>query len=173
MGRIDRFGEAVTRMNGKEMKALQLVWNLLGTMEGSSGAALEARLRRAGAWRMWRLAAGWLRRALAQMVSRTVCLEQQQQCEYVLQHGSIDIALRASGGNERVVVPAEALKKLADTAIYYECALCLREEQNVRRCPLRRALLQACLPDSFEDSSGCVYRDLVLSSEKKGEYIEI
>lgn len=45
--------------------------------------------------------------------------------------------------------------------------------KEVRRCPLRRALLRACVPDSLEDVSGCVYRDLVLGSEKPGEYVEI
>lgn len=45
--------------------------------------------------------------------------------------------------------------------------------KEVQRCPLRRALLRACVPDSLEDVSGCVYRDLVLGSEKPGEYVEI
>ena len=171
--RIDRHGENVTWMNGKELKALQLVWSLLGTMEKSSGQALEGRLRRAGAWRMWRLATAWLRRALAQMVRETVCLEQQQMCEHVINHGSIDITVRAGVSEDQVVVPAQALKLLADAAIGYHCVMCFKEGKEVRRCPLRRALLRACVPDSLEDVSGCVYRDLVLGSEKPGEYVEI
>lgn len=173
MGMIDRHGENVTWMNGKELKALQLAWQLLGSMEKSGGAALEARLRRAGAWRMWRLASAWLRRALALMVRETVCLEQQQLCEHVLRNGKIDISIQASTGGDMVVVPAAALKTMADTAIGYQCAMCLREGKEIRRCALRRAMLRACPPDSLEETSGCVYRDLLLASETPGQYVEI
>ena len=74
MGRIDRAN--ARWMNGKELKALQLTWALLGTMENGSGEALRERLSSVpGAWNAWRLAAGWLKKALRMMVSETVSIE--------------------------------------------------------------------------------------------------
>ena len=172
MGRIDRHGDGVTRMNGRELKALQLVWAALGSMEHSSGEALEERLKRAGAWNAWRLASSWLKKALGLMVSKTVYLEQQQLCEYVLKNGTIDVAIRAGMDKDLVVVPAEALQAVCNEAMAFQCAMCLKDDREIRRCRLRRHLLRVAVPDSLE-TNGCVYRDVVLASEKPGEYIEI
>lgn len=171
MGAIDRRGEDVTRMDARELKALQLVWSLLGAMEHSSGQALEKRLRRAKAWNAWRLAAVWLKRALQLMVGKTVTLDQQLLCEHVLKHGTIDITIRASQDKDICAVPAAALEDVVNAAMSAQCAICLKEDRDVRRCRLRRSLLKVAPPQTME-TAGCVYRDAVLAS-KDGQYIEV
>lgn len=171
MGRIDRAN--ARWMNGKELKALQLTWALLGTMENGSGEALRERLSSVpGAWNAWRLAAGWLKKALRMMVSETVSIEQQKLCEHVLRYGTIDIGIRASREEDMVVMHAQDFQVIANEAMHAQCAMCFLDERGIRRCPLRRALLRAAPPQSLE-TAGCVYRDVVIASEKPGEYIEI
>ena len=173
MGRIDRYGAKVKWMNGKELKALQLMWAMLGSMEQSSGTALEERLKSVtGAWNAWRLAQSWLKKALRLIVGQTVYLEQQQLCEHVLKNGTIDVSIRASQDADLVVVPAEALRAVANEAMSYQCAMCFKEGKDIRRCPLRRSLLRVAPPQSLE-TDGCVYRDVVLAADVPGEYAEI
>lgn len=75
----------------------------------------------------------------------------------------------ASRVPEHVLVSEDDLRTLVNTAMAAECAICLKDDNEAERCPLRRAM-QYIAPPFAEPSSGCGYRDIAVASEY-GKYL--
>ena len=79
------------------------------------------------------------------------------------QHGKkiIDIPGPMPRGRH-VVMAVDDLAALTEAAMLGECAICFREGKEVKRCPIRAALLEAAPPSTINPDTwhaGCEYRN--------------
>ena len=63
------------------------------------------------------------------------------------------------------ILLTEDVKRLVNVVIANECATCLRDPQEQRRCKLRKTLLNAVPPKEIADSKRCPYIDVAVKSE--------
>lgn len=79
-----------------------------------------------------------------------------------------EVIVRPKGGltkdSDTAIVLAEDLKMLADTARKSECAMCLKEGKDIKRCKLRESLMRVSPPIQVfdENSSLCEYATIAI-----------
>lgn len=67
------------------------------------------------------------------------------------------------------IVPTPELKLLINKVIENECAMCVKDSREQRRCKLRRALMLIAPPNEVK-KDGCNYLDVVAGNDL-GDYI--
>lgn len=152
---------AYEKMTGEELRMtvlLQLMW---GVMRGSGAKALERRLRTTPTgWKMFRQAFGLLDKMFPQLED-TIPDRQLVQINQTIKNGEVVVKLRRAGkyDDDWNVVRAETLAVAVGYAMRGECALCVKDRADIKRCQLRKTIDELCPPNTFE-TMGCIYRDL-------------
>lgn len=152
---------AYEKMTGEELRMtvlLQLMW---GVMRGSGRKALERRLRTTPrGWVMFRQAFGLLDKMFPQLEA-TINDRQLVQINQTIHNGEVVVKLRRAGkyDDDWNVVRADTLATAVGYAMRGECALCVKDRADIKRCPLRKAIDELCPPNTYE-TMGCIYRDL-------------
>lgn len=136
---------------------------------------IEPRLRNVkGAWSWWRSGVALMGRAM-DAVFQTVPDDQFERMNTIFEHGVLDINLPRVRINEQggsvLAVHGWALERMTYFAMRNECAICMKDRSEVKRCELYQALKGVIEPGSWE-SSTCPYRDEIvkrLQEEREGK----
>ena len=160
------------QMKAREQKCIEYLVAMDSRLS-QCGDAMRERLRRIpNGWRQWRLIATSLERLLPEILD-TMPMKSLQYLYNISQHGEVLIRYRpVSRAPEWKMVKDEDLEVLVNTAMASECAMCLRQGAEVKKCALRRALCDmAPVDEDFDVPSGCGYRDYVLQDIEDGRYV--
>ena len=155
---------------GKELKCVEyLVAMESRVME--VGEALRDRLRLVpNGWRQFRLLTSTLDRLMTDLYD-TIPYKGQLYLRNILDHGEVLIRfVPASRNPEWKLVKDEDLAVLVNMAMASECAMCLRQGREAKKCKLRRALEDIAPPNEGHPAGGCGYMNVVLGCEI-GHYI--
>ncbi|MBR3797132.1 MAG: hypothetical protein IKK34_14065 [Clostridia bacterium] len=160
------------KLTGNELSLVQLLACLSGYLRGRGSKELEGVMRSVPrGWTRYRQAMGQIGRLLDDVYD-VMPLNQLRQTENVLRNGEITIKLRRAGAydDDMTVLAVPAVCELINTAMWAECAICLKDRAGVKQCALRKALEEIIPPDRWETTS-CSYRDMAIQAEKPGKYV--
>ena len=151
------------KMTGEEIRMTVMLRIMWATMNGKGGRTLEKRLRSfPRGWMQFRQATGLLDKMFVGL-EKTITDRQLVQINNTIRNGEVSVKLRRVGlyDDDMNVVRAEPLGVVVGSAMRAECMICVKNDADIKRCPLRKAIDEICPPESYETSS-CVYRDLAL-----------
>ena len=119
-----------------------------------------------GMWSSYRSGVALLGRAMNAAYS-TVPDDQFQRLDTLFQQGELEINLPKSkinsAGGSILAVDGSALQCLVYYAMRNECAICLKEGKEAKRCELANALKGCIEPDTWE-TYGCIWRDVIIET---------
>lgn len=133
---------------------------------------LKPRLQKIpNAWRNYRLAASCIEKVLdsvyATLPSKTlVHMQRLCQCGQIVIRPKPAIKMP----DDVHIVMADDLKFLTNTAIEAECAMCIKDAAQQKKCKLRRALENIAPTEAIHENGMCAYTDVV-AHNPLGEYI--
>lgn len=133
---------------------------------------LEERLRKTpDGWRNYRLAMTCMEKAI-DAVYASVDDETRIHMRNLAESSEVIIrpTVRAVEKNLQTV-SAEHLKILVNTSMASECAVCLKEGTDVRKCALRKALMFTAPPTRIPEKGRCPYAEIALCHDL-GKYME-
>ena len=120
-------------------------------------------------WRQWRRMTTTVNNLLVAVYDTLppkTLLYMQRPCT----HGEVLVRLKpASRTPEQVVASEDDLREVINAAMAAECAVCLKDERQIKGCRLRRALMNIVPPDEFAPR-GCEYRNVALQNDYR-DYI--
>lgn len=161
------------KLNGRELAMLELLVMMHGMMHGRGTKDLEGLMRRSApnGWVQFRQAMGILDKLLDKVYD-AIPVSNLRMIDNMMRNGEVSIKLQRAGAydDDLTIAPAKELTMVINCAMHAECAMCLKNRADIKRCELRRALDAINPPETFETTS-CPYRDVVLASDKPGEYI--
>lgn len=158
------------KLTGEELRMIVLMRCMWGMIDGRGKRALEKRLRMTEhGWKMYRQAFGLLTKMFNEL-RETIPQRQLCQIDMTLEHGEVGVRLQRASqyDDDMTVVRAQPIETVVGCVLAAECAICVRERADVKRCLLRKAIDEICPPNSYE-TTGCVYRDLALEKALPGE----
>lgn len=116
-----------------------------------------------GAWRDIRLML-YLVRKIQALLLDTLPDNKVVQMQNIAMHGKFFIEMPGPIRKTRFVTLEESeLTALMQAAMSNECVMCLREGKEIKRCPLRAALIAAAPPEKIIENPplfSCEYRDI-------------
>lgn len=148
-----------TDMNAKELNGIEFLAALSGQMDKHC-MILKPRLKAIpNAWRQYRLIESALHRLLGDMY-QTLTVKSLQRIKNMMQYGEVKIAIAPIERHALgyVTVHEKDLALVVTTAMQGECAMCIKDGDDVKRCPLRKALWEMMPPDEVP-RFGCPFRD--------------
>lgn len=143
--------------NGREMHAVQLLASLDEALQQYE-AVLKPRVQTIpDGWRRYRVITAMTDRLVRQILA-ALPANRQRQMHKLISYGEIVIRLRpVTKEPEDALTTVETLKLLAEAAMEGRCAYCLEPREGIKRCKLRKALMD-CLPPDDLAVGECPYR---------------
>ena len=163
-------GVELPPLKGKELKCVE---DLVG-MESrivESGDALRERLRMVpNGWRDFRLIFTTLDRLLRNLYD-TIPNKGLQYLQKLTKHGEILIRFSpAARSQEWLLIKDDDLAVIVNLAMAAECAICLKQGREAKKCELRKALENIAPPHDGHPAGGCGYQNVV-AGEELGHYL--
>ena len=115
------------------------------------------------AMRQWRMARTMVRNTLIKLID-TLPAKRKHTIDIYREHGELTLKINPLKGLDDfdVVVPADDYNVIATAAMKSQCATCMLEGKDVKRCRLREALNTAVPPKNEKVSKfGCEYQSLI------------
>ena len=158
-------------LTGKELKCVEYLVGMESRINESGDALRERCKRIPNGWRDYRLIASTLDRLLTNLYT-TVPYKGRLYLKKLIDNGEILIRERPLVRTpEWRMIKDEDLATLVNTAMASECAICLREGKEAKKCKLRRALEDFAPPSNGHPAGGCGYMNVVLGAEL-GNYMK-
>lgn len=156
-------------MNSRELHRFELIACLDMQLKGGE-EVLKCRLQTIpNGWRDYRMIVSRVGRLIDQLYN-TMPERRVKYMEQLCAHGEILIRVKpAAKSDENLLIPVSALKVLVNHAMKGTCTMCFDGRDGVKKCKLRKALMEAAPPVDLEKGE-CPYRYVVESCEE-GEYI--
>lgn len=158
-------------ISGPELRAIEFLAALDARLTDYS-KPLEERLRKTkDGWRNYRVAVACMEKAI-DAVYESVDNETRQHMRRLV--GTSEVIIRPTARAAEVnlqTIDENHLKVLVNTSMSAECAMCLKEGTDVRKCALRKALLFAAPPSRIPDNGRCPYAEVALCHDL-GKYME-
>ena len=73
--------------------------------------------------------------------------------------------------NKMVLADSRHVNTLVNTSMAAECAICIKSDAEIRKCPLRKALMFVAPPSRIPDNGRCPYSEIALCHDL-GAYAE-
>lgn len=145
-----------TPMRGDEMATMEKLVAFEAVLK-TGNKNLEQRIKSIdGGWREYRVALSAIDRLLPKLYE-TMTSKHLRNIENMLRHGRVVIRVNAAASETDYTLAAEDdLETIINAAMGSECALCLKEGADAKRCELRKALINICPPEG-DDGNGCWY----------------
>lgn len=158
-------------ISGPELRAIEFLAALDARLTDYS-KPLEERLRKTkDGWRNYRVAVACMEKAI-DAVYESVDNETRQHMRRLV--GTSEVIIRPTARAAEVnlqTIDESHLKVLVNTSMSAECAMCLKEGTDVRKCALRKALLFAAPPSRIPDNGRCPFAEVALCHDL-GKYME-
>lgn len=157
-------------LKGKELKCVEYLVGMDSRM-AESGDALRERLKLVpNGWRDFRLVFTTLDRLLKNLYN-TIPDKGTAYLSKIVQHGEIIIRFTpAARSPEWSVVRDDDLAAIINLAMTAECAICLKQGREAKKCELRKALENIAPPLEGHPADGCGYQNVVAGAEL-GHYL--
>ena len=157
-------------LKGKELKCVEYLVGMESRI-AESGDALRDRLRLIpNGWRNFRLIFATLDRLLTALYE-TMPLKSRLYMGKITRDGEILIRFKpASRAPEWTVIRDDDLAVITNLAMASECAICLKQGREAKKCELRRALESFAPPHDGHPAGGCGYQNVVAGAEL-GHYL--
>lgn len=158
-------------ISGPELRAIEYL-AALDARVSAYAKPLEERLRKTpDGWRNYRLAMTCMEKAI-DAVYASVDDETRNHMRRLADSSEVIIrpTARAADNNLQTVAD-EHVKTLVNTSMEAECAMCLKEGTDVRKCALRKALMFTAPPSRIPEKGACPYKEIALC-HNLGEYME-
>ena len=156
--------------NGREMAAIDWL-GVLCAMMADHEQGIKSRLNGVkNGWRDYRLALTLVSKLLGKAVAGLPA-HQQRHVRNVLKTHEVTLrpAQIVKTPNDMLLIDKAAFRTIINTAMAAECAICLKSEDEIRGCKLRKAL-ETCIMLEKYPKFGCGYTDVVTNNEL-GKYI--
>lgn len=155
--------------NGREMSAIEYMAALDSQLLKHQTTLKDRLSSIPNGWRDYRLLISLMGRLLERLYS-TLPVKTLLRLEAMCKNGEVVIRLHPpSRTPEYVLVLDTDLQLLINTAMAAECAICLKEGPEIKKCPLRKAL-DGIAPAYEEPGTMCAYQAVTLESEY-GKYV--
>ncbi len=148
-----------TDMNAKELHGVEFLAALSGQMDKHC-MILKPRLQAIpNGWRQYRLIESTLHKLLGD-VYQTMTVKSLQRMKNMMQYGEVKISIAPIERHALgyVTVHEKDLALVVTKAMQGECAMCIKDGDDVKKCPLRKALWEMLPPDEIP-RFGCPYRE--------------
>lgn len=157
-------------LKGKELKCVEYLVGMESRIV-ESGDALRERLRMVpNGWRDYRLIFSTLDRLLLKLYD-TIPQKGRLYLQKLSKHGEILIRFSpAARSQEWLLIRDDDLAVIANLAMASECAICLKQGREAKKCELRKALENIAPPHDGHPAGGCGYQNVV-AGEKLGHYL--
>ena len=157
-------------LKGKELKCVEYLVGMESRI-AESGDALRDRLRLIpNGWRNFRLIFATLDRLLTDLYD-TLPLKSRQYLRNIIQDGEILIRFTpVSRSPEWRLIRDDDLAVIVNLAMASECAICLKQGREAKKCELRKALENMAPPHDGHPAGGCGYQNVVAGAEL-GQYL--
>ena len=158
-------------LKGKEMKCVEYLVGMESRIV-ESGDALRERLKLVpNGWRDYRLIFTTLDRLLRNLYN-TIPDKGLQYINKIIKHGEILIRFSPVARTpEWLLIKDDDLAVIVNLAMSAECAICLKQGREAKKCKLRRALEDICPPHDGHPAGGCGYQNVVAGTEL-GKYLK-
>ena len=158
-------------ISGPELRGIEYMAALDARLQEYS-KPLEERLRKTdGGWRNYRLAMTCMEKAI-DAVYASVDDETRMHMRNLAESSEVFIRPTVQAVEKNLqTVAEEHLKILVNTSMASECAVCLKEGTDVRKCALRKALMFTAPPSRIPENRRCPYSEIALCHEL-GQYME-
>lgn len=124
------------------------------------------------AWRNYRLALTSLSKAV-DAIYKTLPPKTMRHMQRMNDHGQVVIRpkpLVPLHDDVRIVL-SDDLMTLVNTAITVECAMCVKNKHEQKKCPLHKAMIDIAPPEALANDGLCPYTHVVLGNDL-GDYIQ-
>jgi len=157
-------------LKGKELKCVEYLVGMESRI-AESGDALRERLRMVpNGWRDFRLIFATLDRLLRNLYS-TIPNKGLLYLQKLTKHGEILIRFSpAARSKEWLLIKDDDLAVIVNLAMASECAICLKQGREAKKCELRKALENIAPPHEGHPVDGCGYQEVVAGTEL-GQYL--
>jgi hypothetical protein len=157
-------------LSGKELKCVEY----LVAMESrvlEVGDAMRERLKKIpNGWRQFRLLVSTLDRLMPEVYD-TVPNKTRMYLKNIMENGEVLIRfIPVSRNPEWKLVKDEDLAVLINLAMAGECAICMKQGREAKKCKLRGALENIAPPREGHPAGGCGYMNVVLGCDI-GHYV--
>lgn len=157
--------------NAKELHTIEYI-SALDARLANNEKYLEKRLKSVpDAWRQYRIARSAVDKVINGLYT-TLTPENRFHMQNLAVNGEVIIRPRNSLNKttDCQIVLSKDLKKLINAAMGSNCAMCLKDGREIKKCELRKALLNICPPSDVSGESLCVFTQVAANCEL-GEYI--
>lgn len=148
-----------TDMDAKELQGVEFLSALSGQM-GKYCDRLKPRFQNIpNGWRQYRMIQSALRNLLVAMYD-TMTEKSLLRMKNMMQYGEVKIAIAPIERHALgyITVPEKDLATITTAALQNECVMCIKEGDEVKKCPLRKAMWEILPPDEIP-KYGCPYRE--------------
>ena len=158
-------------ISGPELRAIEYL-AALDARVAAYGEPLKERLQQTSdGWRNYRLAMTCLEKAI-DAVYASVDDETRFHMRNLAESSEVIIRPKVTAVEKNLqIVADEHLRVLVNTSMAAECAVCLKEGTDVRKCELRKALQFTAPPDRHAPKGRCPYAEIALCHDL-GKYME-
>ena len=157
-------------LKGKELKCVEYLVGMESRIV-ESGDALRERLRMVpNGWRDYRLIFSTLDRLLLKLYD-TIPQKGRLYLQKLSKHGEILIRFSpAARSQEWLLIKDDDLAVIVNLAMAAECAICLKQGREAKKCELRKALENIAPPHDGHPAGGCGYQNVAAGAEL-GHYL--
>lgn len=157
--------------NAREIHSIEFIAGLDAQLKQGQEILKERLQRIPGAWRNFRLAMSCIEKVVdgiyATLPPRTLRhMDKLAACGEIIIRPKPMIKMP----NDVQIVLNDDLKLLINTSIASECAVCLKDAKEQKKCALRKALENIAPTAALHEDGLCTYVDVV-TGNKLGEYI--
>lgn len=148
-----------TDMNAKELHGVEFLAALSGQMDKYCDV-LKPRLQAIpNGWRQYRMIQSALHRLLGDMY-HTMTVKSLQRIKNMMQYGEVKINIAPIERHALgyMTVHEKDLSVLTTAAMQGECAMCIKDGDEVKKCDLRKALHEIVPPEEIP-RFGCPFRE--------------
>ena len=152
-------------VSGREMETLEKLLLLDAAMQRGAGA-IKARLGQIeNGWRDYRMLSTVLDKLVEKLLD-TCPLKTLKRLKHMALNSEIVIRPTFCGRMDGfATVPMDSLETVLHALCAAECAICIRDDSEVKRCRLRKAMMTFAPVDNIPQF-GCGYRDFALNQAR-------
>lgn len=161
----------VIETNGREVRVIEFLAGLDAQLINGQTVLADRLKKIPSAWRNFRLAATMTEKVLDELY-KTLPPKTLLHMQRIRQFGEVIIRPRPACKlpDDVQIVDKDDLKHLINVAMAAECAVCLKDTRQQKKCKLRRTLETVAQPEALKNDGLCPYTHVAAGNEY-GRYI--
>lgn len=156
-----------TAATAREIKSIELI-AALDTRLATDQGYLNDRLRSVpDLYRQWRIAQVAIEKVIDGLY-KTLLPDAMLRMRKTYESGEVVIRPKSTLNKltDSTIVLTKDINQLVKVVVNEQCAMCLKDKGDIRKCELRKALMNVCPPSEKFDGFLCEYAKLRMEEEK-------